>query len=115
MPRLRPGSSSRSSPPKRRDQGTGLGLSTVYGIVERHGGHIILESAPGVGTTFRIYLPRVDVPAAVRESVPETPARVAAAETVLVAEDEAAVRDLTVEVLRAAGYTVLEAGDGKAA
>jgi len=96
-------------------QGTGLGLSTVYGIVERHGGHIILESAPGVGTTFRIYLPRVDVPAAVRESVPETPARVAAAETVLVAEDEAAVRDLTVEVLRAAGYTVLEAGDGKAA
>jgi CheY-like chemotaxis protein len=96
-------------------QGTGLGLSTVYGIVERHGGHLIVESALGVGTTFRIYLPRVDVPAAVRKSVPETPSAVAAREVVLVAEDETAVRDLTVHVLRDAGYTVLEASDGKAA
>src|SRR5262249_30318996 len=97
-------------------QGTGLGLSTVYGIVERHAGHITVESAPGVGTTFRIYLPRVDKPAPTRASVNETSiTRAAATKIVLVAEDEDGVRALTTDVLREAGYTVLEASDGASA
>ena len=93
-------------------QGTGLGLSTVYGIVERHAGHVTVESAPGVGTTFRVYLPRVDTPAPIAQSASASRTTTTAAEIVLVAEDDAAVRALTVDVLREAGYTILEASDG---
>lgn len=90
-------------------KGTGLGLATVYGIVKQSGGTIWASSAPGAGTTFRIYLPRVEDDAAEAE-----PARVTDApggdETILVVEDEAAVRKLAVSVLASRGYTILEAG-----
>jgi PAS domain S-box-containing protein len=96
-------------------KGTGLGLATVYGIIKQSGGHIEVESAPGRGTTFRIYLP----PCEVRESSAEPAARPAAApggaETVLLAEDEEGVRSLAASVLRQKGYRVLEAENGEEA
>ena len=94
--------------------GTGLGLSTVYGIVKQHGGHVSVESAPGRGATFRIFLPRARA-----EAEPETPAAAPAAaaqgQTILVVEDEAEVRAVAAEILRDHGYTVLEAADGEQA
>jgi PAS domain S-box-containing protein len=95
---------------KEEDEGTGLGLSVVHGIVKQSGGHISVYSEPGVGTTFKVYLPRVEKEAEVaeRERVPSVP--LGGTETVLVAEDEEAVRALACRVLREHGYTVLEAG-----
>jgi two-component system, cell cycle sensor histidine kinase and response regulator CckA len=93
-------------------RGTGLGLSTVYGIVKQSGGYVWAESEPGKGTTFRIYLPAVDAaaePAAAPER--EEPAA-PGAETVLVVEDDEAVRELAARVLRGRGYRVLQAADG---
>ena len=90
-------------------KGTGLGLATVYGIVRQHGGTIRVSSRPGRGATFRLYFPRVD-PAA--ESAPEPPATVdvrGGAETVLVVEDDDAVRALVCDVLGKHGYRVLDA------
>jgi PAS domain S-box-containing protein len=99
-------------------KGTGLGLSTVYGIVKQSGGYIWVDSEPGKGTTFKIYLPRV------AEAV-ESPAEVVAAaqsvateagtETILVVEDEANLRYLARQFLEKQGYCVIEAADGAVA
>jgi two-component system cell cycle sensor histidine kinase/response regulator CckA len=93
-------------------RGTGLGLATVYGIVQQSGGHIDVESARGQGTTFRIYLPRVEALAPTRKSHQGVRLRPGGRETVLLVEDEAAVRALVRVVLREGGYTVLEARHG---
>jgi PAS domain S-box-containing protein len=97
---------------KERGKGTGLGLATVYGIVTQSEGKIWAESWPGKGTTFRIYLPRIT-----RSGEPETTTTPSesgnrGSETVLVVEDENAVRLVAVGSLRKAGYHVLEASDG---
>jgi signal transduction histidine kinase len=100
---------------KERGKGTGLGLATVYGIVQQSDGHVRVDSAPGAGTTFRVYLPRVEAPVeAPREAAPVT-APEAGSETVLVAEDEPLVRVLVRKTLTQAGYRVLEAGGGEEA
>jgi PAS domain S-box-containing protein len=94
-------------------KGTGLGLSTVYGIVRQGNGWITVESAPGEGTTFRIWLPRFQG----RESAPDPGAAPAATipgrGTVLVVEDQESVRQFARQVLAAAGYCVLEAAGGE--
>ncbi|HEY2734788.1 MAG TPA: ATP-binding protein, partial [Polyangiales bacterium] len=96
-------------------KGTGLGLSTVYGIVQQSGGHIWLYSEAGFGTSFKIYLPRIDD---VVEEAPRmesrAPARVPT-ESVLVVEDNEAVRNMLCRVLRASGYRVMEASNPKIA
>jgi signal transduction histidine kinase len=97
---------------KEPGKGTGLGLSTAYGIVRQSGGSIIVDSRPGSGTEFGIYLPCVDAP--LETSPPETdlPVSVNGSETVLVVDDEAAIRDLVRKVLEAHGYRVLSAAHG---
>jgi two-component system cell cycle sensor histidine kinase/response regulator CckA len=91
-------------------RGTGLGLSTVYGIVQQSDGHIWVYSEPGLGTTFRIYLPRIDERphAAVREAEQKRVAR-PPTENILVVEDNDAVRIMLCRILRALGYKVVEA------
>jgi CheY-like chemotaxis protein len=92
-------------------QGTGLGLSTVYGIVKQTGGQIWAYSEPGLGTTFKVYLPRVWERAAEREERgPIT--RTGGTETVLLVEDEEIVRNLVEEMLEDDGYAVLAAASG---
>jgi two-component system cell cycle sensor histidine kinase/response regulator CckA len=101
---------------KEEGKGTGLGLSTVYGVVKQSGGYIELDSAPGAGTTFTIYLPRVEG-ALPPESAPFNDAIISgeAYETILLVEDEQALRTLVRGILESAGYTVLEASDGREA
>ncbi|HYJ78778.1 MAG TPA: PAS domain S-box protein, partial [Longimicrobiaceae bacterium] len=96
---------------KEPGKGTGLGLSTVYGIVKQSGGYVIGESVPGVGTTFRVYLPPVEAPAARTQAEPPGPTP-SGWETVLVAEEDDAVRGVVRETLRLRGYRVLEARSG---
>ena len=89
--------------------GTGLGLATVYGIIKQCQGHIRVDSQPGIGTTFRIYLP-VGSGSPSGDGVEEdTPSIVRGTETVLIVEDEPAVRKLTRRFLEISGYTVVEA------
>ncbi|TKB64813.1 MAG: PAS domain S-box protein [Nitrospira sp.] len=97
---------------KEKGKGTGLGLSTVYGIVKQSGGNITVESAPGRGATFRIYFPRVEQKAEVVEGSAEAISPARGRETILLVEDEPAVRGLVHETLRLHGYTVLEARHG---
>ncbi|HSR43550.1 MAG TPA: response regulator, partial [Longimicrobiales bacterium] len=99
---------------KKLGRGTGLGLSTVYGIVRQGGGNIWVYSEPGQGTTFKVYLPRT-------KAVPQEPQPEPATEpepgtgTILVAEDDHGVRQVIVRVLEQAGYDVLAAPDAETA
>ncbi len=100
---------------KEAGKGTGLGLSTVYGIVRQCGGDIAVQSEPGRGTTFSIYLPRVEEEAEAAAGVPARVELKRGAGTVLLVEDEDMVRGLVRETLELAGYEVLEARHGKEA
>lgn len=97
---------------KEKGKGTGLGLAMVYGIVKQSGGNIWVYSEPGRGTTFKIYLPRVEEAEEPLEAPREIAASTKGSETVLFVEDEASVRKLSVRILRSRGYTVLEASNG---
>lgn len=98
---------------KEKGKGTGLGLATVYGVVKQSGGYIDIESAPGAGATFKIYLPCVneEIPEPAATSL-EPAAKTQGTETILLVEDEASLRTLTRTSLEVSGYKVLEARDG---
>jgi PAS domain S-box-containing protein len=97
---------------KELGKGTGLGLSTVYGIVKQSGGDILVYSEIGVGTTFKVYLPRADQAAEAPHVSPALTEQGRGTETVLLVEDEDGVRALARKVLHKGGYTVLEARNG---
>ena len=99
---------------KDKGKGTGLGLSTVYGIVKQSGGYIVTQSEPGKGTSFRIYLPRVEEPGEHTEANRHSVQPVGGSETVLLVEDEESVRELVRHTLVTKGYRVLEADHGEA-
>ena len=96
-------------------EGTGLGLSTSYGIVKQSGGHIEIESAPGKGTTVRIYLPRVEGQTETLTVSSEAGDLPTGTETVLLEEDDVSIREMAGLVLRERGYTVLKAANGEEA
>jgi two-component system cell cycle sensor histidine kinase/response regulator CckA len=100
---------------KEKGKGTGLGLSTVYGIVKQSGGHVAVYSETGTGTTFKIFLPRAPAAAVGLETTPRSSLELRGKETVLLVEDEDAVRESEREYLEQHGYTVLAAPDGPAA
>ena len=97
------------------NKGTGLGLATVYGIVKQHGGAIHVESEPGEGAAFYVYLPRHLGQAEPAREAQELPARARGQGTVLVVEDDAAVRRVTARILEGAGYRVLVAASAQEA
>ncbi len=96
-------------------KGTGLGLSTVYGIVGRMGGRVLVDSEEGKGTTFRVLLPQHHEPATPADPVPGRPAGESHSATILLAEDQTAVRQLATRVLSRLGFTVIEASSGEEA
>ena len=97
---------------KELGKGTGLGLATVYGIVKQNAGYIYVDSAPGSGTTVRVYLPLSTEPLPGVDVSPPAPATAGGSETVLLVEDEAAVRQFARRALESSGYCVLSAGNG---
>jgi len=98
---------------KEQGKGTGLGLSTVYGIVKQSGGYIWPYSELGMGTSFKIYLPRVDEMAERAQARAQASSGLRGTETILLVEDEEGVRGLTRQLLQRHGYTVLEAEHGE--
>jgi len=94
-------------------KGTGLGMAVVYGIIKQHDGYINVYSEPGQGTTFRIYLPTISTVADAEVLKPEAERPVRGTETILFAEDDEAVRRLTVSILQDFGYKVIVAVDGE--
>jgi len=98
---------------KEQGKGTGLGLSTVYGIVKQSGGYIWPYSELGIGTSFKIYLPRVDEMAEREQAQAQASSGLGGTETILLVEDEEGVRGLTRQLLQRHGYTVLEAEHGE--
>ena len=105
---------------KEQGKGTGLGLATVYGIVEQSGGHLRVESTLGKGTCFRVYIPigtRDAISQTPKKPTPEhvKPANLAGQGKILFVEDEDAVRAIAAKTLRKRGYTVIEACDGEEA
>jgi two-component system cell cycle sensor histidine kinase/response regulator CckA len=99
---------------KEPGRGTGLGLAMVYGFVTQSGGYLVVDSVEGQGTTFSICLPRHDLTAAIVED-PDTLGVPTGTETVLLVEDDDAVRSVSRRILESSGYTVLEAVDGQEA
>jgi CheY-like chemotaxis protein len=99
---------------KAEGQGSGLGLSMVYGFAKQSGGHVVITSTPGEGTTVTLYLPRAE---ASMDTLPAAPVATGAGghETILVVEDDTQVRTTVVELLGELGYTVLTAGNGEEA
>jgi two-component system cell cycle sensor histidine kinase/response regulator CckA len=96
---------------KEPSQGTGLGLSTVYGIVKQSGGNIWVYSEPGRGTTFKIYLPRIEEGAAEVKRAEAAIQSLRGSETILLVEDDKSVRDVVQRMLAPHGYRVLKAGN----
>jgi PAS domain S-box-containing protein len=93
-------------------QGTGLGLSTCYGIIKQSGGHISIYSEPGRGTTFKIYLPQVEQQTKISVQRLDSPNLPRGTETILLVEDDPALREMAATLLRRLGYTVLAAANG---
>jgi PAS domain S-box-containing protein len=100
---------------KAESKGTGLGLATVYGIVKQSGGFIWVYSEPSQGATFKIYLPRVDASQGRETAAPGAAEMPRGTETILVAEDQEALREMIREVLQQQGYTVLAVANGNTA
>jgi two-component system, cell cycle sensor histidine kinase and response regulator CckA len=98
---------------KEAGKGTGLGLAMVYGFVKQSGGHVEVESEPGRGTTFRMFLPRTGLAATAPDPVPVDYRVSGGAETILLVEDEEVLRTMLRQVLQSHGYSVLEARDGQ--
>jgi CheY-like chemotaxis protein len=100
---------------KPKGKGTGLGLATVYGIIDQSGGGITMDSAPGRGTSVRIYLPVTNALPTIPERPQAGPRATAGTETLLLVEDNDAIREISARALRRRGYTVYEARNAEEA